>query len=246
MDLNGALDIADRVSDRNLSWAEHPSLINMIYAVEVLADAFRDMERKREEWQTRAENMRDEAEAWKEQAQGADDLNAELDRTQGAWSDLMEFIRSALNLDVRALDDPAEVRKILGRAFADARLWSRVKDMVGGKFVAGDVVTADAMNAFSQAVMTADGRVKLNFDIMAAFSGPDRQHFPIGSPEPAARVQKVKRPQGDITFIRFGRLSDGRSLWRRVGDDSKTYLTWAQVVQFQAAVEVPGALGGME
>jgi len=239
MDLNEALDVADKVADRELSWAEHPSMINMIYAVEILGREFRTARDQVDTWKERAEANLTDA----DYMQGKlDDANAELDRTQGAWSDLMEFIRSALNLDVRALDDPAEVRKILGRAFADARLWARVKDMVAGKFTAGDTVAADRLNT----IMTADGLVKLNFDIQGAFSGPNREQFPVGAPEPVARVQKVKRPQGDITFIRYGRLSDGKSLWRRVGDNSKTYLTWSQVVQFHAAVEVPGALGGSE
>ena len=283
VDLNEALDIADKVSDRNLSWAEHPSMINMIYAMEILARECHALDNKMEEWQTRAENMRDDFET----------ANGKLDRVQSQLTGLKEFIRSALNLDAHALDDLGEARKILGSVFADARLWARVKDMVGGKFVAGDVVTADAVNAFSEAVKTsrktgvnplgsaaddkhwkgfttrvqhngvwlapagtdpADtdkwtwigtsaGTPKLDIlmgrDVMAVFNGPDRQHFSIGSPEPAARVQKVKRPQGDITFIRFGRLSDGKSLWRRVGDDSKTYLTWSEVVRYQAAVEVP-------
>lgn len=234
MDLRDALSIADKVSDKELSWAEHPSMINMIYALEVLAADYRTMDRKAEEWQTRAEAMRETAES----------ANDELDRTQGAWSDLMEFIRSALNLDVRALDDAGEVRTILGRAFADARLWARVKELAAGNFRAGDVVTADALNAFSEAVMTADGPMDaakawppkgyttrvLNNSVWLAPEGTDprdhdkwthigwanaggfalnippaAQHFPIGSPEPPVRVKRVTRPQHSAAGAMFVR-----------------------------------------
>lgn len=134
MDIAEALQVADKAADRNTPAQEHPSLVHMIYALEILANGHRTYREKAVAWEGTAERLGRELE----------DANRELDRTQGAWSDLMEFIRAALNLDVRALDDPAEVRKILGRAFADARLWARVKDMAAGKFVAGDVVTADA------------------------------------------------------------------------------------------------------
>lgn len=163
-------------------------------------------------------------------------VTAECDRAQGAWSDLMEFVRSALNLDVRALDDAGEVRKILGRAFADARLWARVKELAAGNFRAGDVVTADALNAFSEAVK--DGR-KPGITILSA-DAPARQHFSVGAPEPAARVTRVTRPQhsaAGAVFVRVGVLSDGKSVWRREGDDAALLLRWAEIVRYQAAVE---------
>lgn len=184
--------------------------------------------------------LSDELASWRRQVEAA---TAECDQTQGAWSDLMEFIRSALNLDVRALDDVAEVRKILGRAFADARLWARVKELAAGNFRAGDTVTADALNAFGEAFNEFGAAMKAGrkpgITILSA-NAPARQHFSIGAPEPASRVTRVTRPQhspAGAVFTRVGVLTDGKSVWRRDGDDSALLLRWSEIVRYQAAVE---------
>lgn len=246
-------------------------MISMIYALEILASGYR--------------TMRDKAEAWKKQTEGTNDecdrLNEELDRTQDEWRDLMEFIRTALGLppqslglDERAMSDKTDPRSILGQVFADARLLARIRDEVNGKFVAGSVVTADAMNTVAEMAaepakpwampgyttrieggslwMAPEGtdpadkskwthagwtkNFTLKMDVKPEH--PAVQHFPVGAPEPDARVQRVKRFKGETVFVRSGRLSSGVSLWRRASGDSTTY-TWPQIVQWRDVVEVP-------
>jgi hypothetical protein len=162
MDTEEALQVADKAADRNTPAADHPSIVNMVYALEILADRFRYWQEKAKAWEASSGRMARramDATAARDQAvREGRELNAELDRTQGEWADLMEFIRAALNLDVRALDDVAdvaEVRKILGRALTDARLLARVRDEVNGRFVAGSVVTADTLNTAQSPVPDA-------------------------------------------------------------------------------------------
>lgn len=227
MDLDGALDVADKVADRELSWAEHPSMINMIYALQILAADYR--------------TMRDKAQAWEKsyqarvlvcdhQAQKLRDVKDALQSLNG----LVEFMRSALNLDAHALDDPDRARKILGRAFADARLWARVKDMAAGKFTAGDVVTADVMNAFGQAVMTANGLKLMGADTSAVFAAPTAQEFPAGSPEPPERVTVVEchTLSTPLRFVRVAQTVNGDSLWRLSDRPSSTELwMWKDITE---------------
>lgn len=329
MDTNEALAVADKAADRNTPYNEAPSIMNMIYALEILADGYR-------QYVSISARRNNEIR----------DMNEELDRTQTHWSDLMESVRSALGQPNTKFEDiPQQIRllvaenkavtlendqvrekwgeyeanlielvrflrdglgwmpapdvelargagdklyRALGGVFADARLWARVKELTSGNFRAGDVVTADALNAFSEAVkdgaaatphttrivngavwtapygtdpadwdkwtrvgmardftieMTVD-RPKLDAlmgpDTAAVFAHPAHQHFPIGAPEPPARVNRVTRPQhspAGAVFVRVGVLSDGKSVWRREGDDSALLLRWPEIVRYQAAVE---------
>src|SRR3954465_9014081 len=123
-------------------------MVNMIYALEILANDYRTMQEKAQAWER---SYRDRTYAHDQRAQKLRDARDTVHRL----NELVEFMRTALGLDAHALDDPDRARKILGGVFADARMWARVKDMAGGKFVAGDVVTADVMNAVSEAVTAA-------------------------------------------------------------------------------------------
>lgn len=154
MNEDEALAIADRATGPAALDSPPLTLMSMLRALEILADGHRCYKEKAEAWRASSERM----------AQRATDANEELDRTQEHWSDLMYFIRTTLNLDVRALDDVAEVRKILGRALTDARLLRRIRDEVNGHFMAAvqkttDEVkgTADAVNAVKAARETNTG-----------------------------------------------------------------------------------------
>lgn len=156
MNIEEALQVADKVADRESSWAEHPSMVNMIYALEILAADYRTAQGKAQEWEASSNRMTRramDATTTRDQAvREGRELNTELRRAQGQWSNLTEFIRTALNLDAGvALDDVGDVRKILGREFAASRILARVRDEVNGKFVAGSVVTADAVNTAQDA-----------------------------------------------------------------------------------------------
>ena len=278
MDTNEALAVADKAADRNTPYSEAPSIMNMIYALEILADGYRQYV----SISTRRNNE-------------IRDMNEELDRTQTHWSDLMESVRSALGQPNTKFEDiPQQIRllvaenkavtlendqmwgkwgeyeanlielvrflrdglgwvpapdaelargasdglyRAVGQVFADARLWARVKELAAGNFRAGDTVTADALNAFSEAVKA--GR-KPGITILSADEAPARQHFSVGAPEPGPRVNRVTRPQhspAGAVFTRVGVLSDGKSVWRREDDDSALLLRWPEIVRYQAAVE---------
>jgi hypothetical protein len=152
-----ALQVADKAADRNTPAADHPSIVNMVYALEILANGLRHWQEKAKAWETSSGRMArramDATAARDRAVREGRELNAELDRTQGEWSGLMEFIRTALGLspqslgvDERALCDKTDPRSILGQVFADARLLRRIRDEVNGRVTAGDAVTADVMN----------------------------------------------------------------------------------------------------
>lgn len=191
MDADGALTVADKATDRTLPAAEHPALQDMIYALEILADGHRRGWEQAKAWEASASRMQQramDATVLRDRAvRDLESANAELDRTQGHWSDLMEFIRTALGLspqslgvDKRALRDKTDPRSILGQVFADARLLRRVRAEVNGDFVAGGAVTADAVNTLGPVVETFTVRpdpgqsVKMNrFGLYVAPEGTD-------------------------------------------------------------------------
>jgi hypothetical protein len=148
MDTEEALQVADKAADRNTPAADHPSIVNMVYALEILANGYRAMQEKAQAWE---QSYRSQTYAHDQRARKLRDVRDIVQRL----NELVEFMRTALGLDAHALDDPNRARRILGGVFADARMWARVKDMAGGKFVAGDVVTADVMNAVSEAVKSS-------------------------------------------------------------------------------------------
>jgi len=225
-----ALRVADKVADRELSWADHPSMVNMIYALEILANDYRTMQEKAQAWER---SYRDRTYAHDQRARKLRDARDTVQRL----NELVEFMRTALGLDAHALDDPDRARKILGGVFADARLWARVKNMAGGKFVAGDVVTADVMNAVSEAVKSSretDMGTMESLTVKPAAAEPRK--FAAGSREPGQvkRVGRVDRP--DVTFTRMGLLPNGNGVWRRDGEAA--LLEWAHMVKFVPVVEI--------
>jgi len=243
--LHNALEVATKATDPALSHGEFPSYRDMRAALGTLSANIHTLMGEVNAAEDKVRHCQEEIGAWKELCRGTDTeynqlneqcerLNGELDRTQGHWSDLMEFIRTGLGLDERATDKVDDVRAIIGNLIKDSRLLSRVRDEVNGTFVAGQVMTTDGVKTLTDAV-----KASRKTSMGTAATEPATEHFMPGAPEPVERVQRVKRPQGDTTFIRFGHLSDGTSLWRRAGDHTKTYLTWPEVVRFQEAVEVP-------
>lgn len=226
MNIEEALQVADKSTDRNTPARDHPSLVKMIYALEILADGHRTYREKATAWEETAGRLGREVRA----------ANKELDRTQGHWSDLMTFIRAGLGItDDRALDTPAEVRRLLGQAIADARMWARVKDLVAGNFVAGDVVTADALNALGEAVKA--GRKTGMGD-----APPVPRRFRVDADEPHVGVRHVRwadHVNPMAAFTRVGCLVDGRSLWREDDEDEGSALwLWSQLVRDHPAVEI--------
>lgn len=120
-------------------------------------DTMTEKARAWERSSTEQRRLEDEATKWQERAEAmrgdVENLTAELDRTQGHWSDLMAFIRAQLSVsDDRNLDDVTQVRQLLGAALKDARLLARVRDELNGHFVAGDMVTAENLNVLKDAV----------------------------------------------------------------------------------------------
>lgn len=204
MNTEEALQVADKAADRNTPAADHPSIVNMVYALEILANGLRHWQEKAEAWEASSNRMARralDATATRDRAVKAlESANEELDRTQGEWSGLMEFIRTALGLspqslgvDERALCDKTDPRSILGQVFADARLWARVKDMANGKFVAGDVVTADALNAFN--------------DTLAATTEP-KGYTTRATPEGVWSAPAGTDPKDLSKWTRLGDLAD--------------------------------------
>jgi hypothetical protein len=124
MDTEEALQVADKAADRNTPAADHPSIVNMVYALEILANGYRVTREKAQAWEASSASMGRramDATAARDQAvREAHDLNASWTAPKEHWSDLMYFIRTTLNLDVRALDDVADV---CGRSWA-VRWWT--------------------------------------------------------------------------------------------------------------------------
>jgi hypothetical protein len=216
MDTEEALQVADKAADRSTPAADTPSLVNMIYALEILADGYRVANQKARAWELSSTHAHDQLALKLRQSKDdrqrldqrleqinseIESLNDELDHTQGCWSDLMEFIRTALGLDERALDDTVDVRRILGRALADARLFAQVRDLVNGdfraRFAQGDTVTINDFNnpaTPGHTTRVADGHVWM---------------APVGTdPKDQGKWTHVGFAQGAMWNATFPKLAD--------------------------------------
>lgn len=243
MGIEEALRVADTAADRNTPAAEHPSLMNMIDALEVLANDYRIFREKAAGWeksyrsQTYAHDQmavklrkaRDDMQKLNERREQA---RNERDAVQVELGDLLECLRPAVGAAVIAGPvDMGAVRSALGQVFADARLLARIRDEVSGKFVAGSVVTAAEPAKPSPRGYTTrfqDGQVWsapagtdpadwYKWTCIGSATdftvAPARQAFPAGSPEPSSRVKRVARAGGSATFTRVACTVDGQSLW---------------------------------
>lgn len=267
MDIEEALQIADRTTNRNLSWAEHPPLMHVVYALEIVAAEYRHSAKQATEWKDKA---------YRENAAG--------EESRAAMADWLDFVSGTLGVDVEVED----IRAIVGEALADARLFRRVRELVNGKFVAGD-----ALNAFNDTLAAtmepkgyttratpegvwsapagtdpkdlskwtrlgdvADFTLNAEFpkltklmaaDVGEAFRKPGREpvRFEPYAPEPSARVKRVRKtPPATIaglassSFTRIGKTVNGLSVWHEDAQPDATVLWgWPDVVR-HGAVEI--------
>jgi hypothetical protein len=247
MDWNEALRIA---------LSQRPGDTHMGDVARALADQVRSTV-DRDEWKEKAENRqalldshgltvralrreRDRVAAdLKDAAEAHNGLLTLLRTTREERDTAREKLAAWMDTISRTLSvDPAveDIAAILGELAQDARMWNRVKELAAGNFRAGDVVTADAVNALSEAVATGKPKVSNLMDpaTMAAFEAPARQYFPVGAPEPPEWVRAVECHilSTPLRFVRVAETVSGDSLWRLSDRPSSTELwMWKDITE---------------